>query len=155
VAAIRKSDAGAIKMLYLYLQQAGMRSRNVFFTLVVVIGVFLFAIIRKWQEPKAREAFDRTPARLYYYAFALCRMKCLNISKNDINTVIEKGVIHMNQSNRHRQPCATFTVQGRTGSQYIRAVFEQCRNGTYVVNCYNLQENAPCDCSTDYAPKNQ
>jgi hypothetical protein len=67
------------------------------------------------------EAFDRTPARLYYYAFALCRMQCLHISKKDILTIMEKGVIHMNQSNRHRQPCATFTIQGRTGTGYIRA----------------------------------
>jgi hypothetical protein len=142
-------------MLYLYLQLAGMRSRNVFFTLVVLIGIFLFAIIRKWQEPPAREAFDRTPARLYYYAFALCRMRCLHISKKDIITLMEKGVIHMNQSNRNHQPCAMFAVQGRIGSGSIRAVFEQCRNGTYVVNCNNLEESTPCDCATDYSPNKQ
>jgi hypothetical protein len=133
----------------------GMRSRNVFLTLAVLIGVFLFAIFRKWQEPPVREAFDRTPQRLYYYAFALCRMQCLHISKGDINTVMQKGVVHMNKSNRNRQPCATFAVQGRTGSHYIRAVFEQCRNGTYVVNCYNLENSTPCDCATDYTPKTQ
>jgi hypothetical protein len=51
------------------------------------------------------------------------------------------------------RPCPTFAVQARTANhQYIRAVFEQCRNATYLLNCYNLEQDTTCDCTTDYKP---
>ncbi|HUP13880.1 MAG TPA: DUF4258 domain-containing protein [Niastella sp.] len=127
-----------------------MRSRNVIFTLVILVGIFLFAIFRKWQEPQRREAFNRAPARLYYYAFALCRMQCLQVQKEDIVTIMKAGIININKSNRAFRPCPTFAVQARSRNKYMRVIFEQCRNGTYVVNCYNLQSDTACNCSAEY-----
>jgi hypothetical protein len=129
-----------------------MRSRNVMLTLFLLAGIFLFALLRKWQEPLPREAFNRTPAHLRFYAFARCRMQCLAVQEADITTLMQKGVININRSNRRMQPCPLFAVQGRVRGRYLRVLFEQCRNGTFVVNCYNLEEEAFCNCSTDYQP---
>src|SRR6476659_9985056 len=131
-----------------------MRSRNVMLTLFLLLGLFLFAVYKKRQEPSPVEAFHRAPERLRFYAFARCRMECLAISETDIQTIMQKGIINLNKSNRMARPCPLFAVQARVQGQYLRVLFEQCRNGTYVVNCYNLEQDTTCDCSTDYQPKN-
>ena len=130
-----------------------MRSRNVMLTLFLLVSILLFAIYKKRQEVPVREAFHRQPERLYFYAFARCRMQCLDISNDDITRIMRSGVILMNKSNRALRPCPVFSVQARTlKDKYIRVVFEQCRNGTYVVNCYNLEQDTTCDCTTEYKP---
>jgi len=130
-----------------------MRARNVILTLILLVSVFLFAIFRKWQEPLPKEAFDRTPARMQFYAFALCRMRCLAVTEADVKTIMQTGVINLSRSNRRARPCPVFAVQGRVRKAYLRVVFEQCRNSTYVVNCYDLNKDAACDCPTEYKPK--
>ena len=129
-----------------------MRPRNVILTLVLLVSIFLFAIYRKRHEPQLKEVFDRTPARLQYYAFALCRMQCLTVSKDDIKKLLQTGVININKSNRALRPCPVFALQGRIRQAYVRVLFEQCRNGTFVVNIYSLQRTETCDCTTDYNP---
>lgn len=130
-----------------------MRSRNVMLTLVLLVGVFLFAIYKKRQEPLPVEAFHRTPDRLLYYAFARCRMQCLTISEADIQFMMQKGVVIVNRSYRMSRPCPVYAVQVRVRGQYLRVLFEQCRNATYVLNCYNLEQDSTCNCTTDYQPK--
>lgn len=122
-------------------------------TLILLVCIFLYAIYRKWQEPLPKEVFNRAPQHLRFYAFAQCRMQCLTISEADIKTVMQKGVINMNKSNRNLRPCPMFAVQGRARDQYLRVVFEQCRNATYVANCYRLNQDTICNCTTDYQPK--
>ena len=122
-------------------------------TLLLLVSIFLFALYRKWQEPLPKEAFYRSPERLYYYAFARCRMQCLGISESDIKALMQAGVVNLNKSNRTLRPCPIFALQARIRNQYLRVVFEQCRNGTYVMNCYNLEQDTSCDCATDYKPK--
>ena len=121
-------------------------------TLVLLLGIFLFAVYKKRQEPSPVEVFHRTPERLRFYAFARCRMQCLAISETDIQTIMQRGIINLNKSNRMARPCPIFGVQARVRGQYLRVLFEQCHNATYVVNCYNLEQDTTCNCSTDYQP---
>jgi hypothetical protein len=65
---------------------------------------------------------------------------------------MHNGVINMNKSNRIARPCPIYAVQGRVRGRHLRVLFEQCRNGTYVVNCYDLEQATACDCPTDYQP---
>jgi hypothetical protein len=129
-----------------------MRARNVMLTLVLLLGIFLFALFQKWREPLRREVFNRTPVHLRFYAFARCRMQCLTLNDAHINTLMQDGVINMNKSNRMGRPCPVYAVQARVRGRYVRVLFEQCRNGTYVVNCYDLERATTCDCPTDYQP---
>jgi len=121
--------------------------------LFLLVGIFLFAIYKKRQEPLPAEAFHRTPERLRYYAFAKCRMQCLDIMEADIQTMLQKGVILVNRSYRMSRPCPVYALQARVRGQYLRVLFEQCRNSTYVLNCYNLEKNTTCNCPTEYQPK--
>lgn len=122
-------------------------------TFILLAGIFLFALFQKWREPPPREIFNRTPVHLRFYAFAKCRMQCLTIRESDVKFIMQSGIININRSNRRLQPCPVFAVQGRVKGKSLRVLFEQCRNGTYVVNCYNLEQDTACDCATDYQPK--
>lgn len=130
-----------------------MRARNVMATLVLLLSIFLFALWQRWREPLPREAFHRTPAHLWFYAYAECRMQCLSLSKADIQALMQTSIMNMNRSSRRLQPCPIYAMQGRVQGRYLRVLFEQCRNGTYVVNCYDLERDTACDCATEYQPK--
>jgi hypothetical protein len=123
------------------------------FTLILLVAIFMIAILKKRQETWPEEAFHRTPNRLRFYAFARCRMQCLSINDNDIKDLMQTGVINLNRSSRTMHPCPVFALQGRVSNHYLRVLFEQCRNGTYVVNCYDLEKERTCDCAADYQPK--
>lgn len=130
-----------------------MRARNVMLTLVLLVVLFLFAVFKNWHGTLSGEAFHRAPGRLQFYAFARCRMRCLTVTDEDIKAIMQTGVINLNRSRWTFRPCPLFAVQGRVRNQYLRVLFEQCRNATYVVNCYNLNRDTTCDCPTDYQPK--
>ena len=77
-------------------------------------------------------------------------MDCRKISREDIQEIMERGVINLNHSNRRDRPCPTFAVQGETSDgEKIRVIFAQCEKETKVVTCYNLQEDFECYCPGD------
>ena len=126
-----------------------MRSRNVVWTLLLILGLMLWAVYKRWQEPRQKEPFDRT-APLAFTAFALCQMECKNISKETLLEVMQKGLIHYNKSNRRRWPCPTYALQARTKNQrYLRVVFEQCNSKTNVLFADDLEKGDSCQCTQD------
>lgn len=127
-----------------------MKTRRANLTLVLVILLLFVFIYRRWQEPVAREAFDRHPTHLYYTSHALCRMDCRHISREEIGEIMEKGIINFNKSNRNDRPCPTFALQGvTTGGEKLRVIFSQCTEETRVVTCYNLEQDFECHCPGD------
>lgn len=132
-----------------------MKRRRAILPFILLALVFLVFIIRRWNEPKRKEAFDRHPATVVYTKHALCRMDCRHISKEEIAEIMEKGSINFGKSNRYGRPCPTFALQGRTQSgENIRVIFGQCAGETKVITCYNLDEDFYCDCPGD-RPANQ
>ena len=127
-----------------------MKPRNVLITLALLLLVYAVFIARTRQEPRAKEAFNRNPARLEYTRHALCRMDCRQISREEIKEIMEKGVINLNRSNKRDKPCPSFALQGRTRSgESLRVIFAQCGEDTKVVTCYNLEKEFACDCPGD------
>jgi hypothetical protein len=127
-----------------------MKSRNVLLTLFLLLVVIAFFIARTRQEPRSKELFNRSPRHLEYTRHALCRMDCRQISKEDIETIMQKGVINLSRSNRNDKPCPSFALQGRTpDGESLRVVFAQCNHETKVVTCYNLEKEFSCDCPGD------
>jgi hypothetical protein len=127
-----------------------MKKRNAFIPLFLLCLVFVAFLVRRWNEPKTKEAFDRHPPALVYSKHALCRMACRRISKEEIAEIMEKGVINFNRSDRHDRPCPTFALQGRTSDgDNIRVIFAQCPSETKVVTCYNLEKDFLCHCPGD------
>jgi len=125
------------------------KSRATLSLILVLLLLFIF-IYKRWQEPLQREAFDRHPAHLYYTKHALCRMDCRHISKQEINEIMQKGIINFNKSHRHDKPCPTFALQGETSDgEKLRVIFAQCGDETKVVTCYNLEQDFECHCPGD------
>jgi hypothetical protein len=124
-----------------------MKPKNVTFSLLFVLAILVFAIIKKWQEPRRNEPFSRQPSQLIFTAYALCRMECYNLSREDIVSIMHKGVILLNKSNRNSRPCPIYALQGRTAAgRYIRVLFEQCQASTRIIGCYDLQKETSCPC---------
>jgi hypothetical protein len=116
-----------------------------------LVGLLLLVFIyRRWQEPAKKELFDRSPRHLSYSKHALCRMDCRQISKEDVEEIMEEGVINLSKSDRNDKPCPTFALQGETkDNERLRIVFAQCENETRVVTCINLKEEFKCHCPGD------
>lgn len=133
-----------------------MKKRNVLVPLLVLALVFVVFLIRRWNEPRRKEAFERNPARVVYSHFARCQMACRNISKEEVEELMQKGIINFTQSNRMASPCPKFALQGRTESgKSLRVFFLQCPEGTRVLSCKNLKESTACICPADAKKEEQ
>lgn len=127
-----------------------MKKRNAFIPLLLLSLFFVAFLVRRWNEPKQKEAFDRHPSSLVYTRHALCRMDCRHISKEEISEIMENGIINFSKSDKFDRPCPTFALQGRTSDgDDIRVIFAQCSSETKVVTCYNLKEDFVCHCPGD------
>ena len=133
-----------------------MKSKGATYTLIVILVLLGLWLVSRWQEPARRELFDRTPDRLEYTKHAICRMDCRQISRKEINEIMEKGVINLSKSDRRDRPCPTYALQGRTSDgDYIRVIFAQCDDETRVVTCYNLEKDFDCDCPSSPVPSSK
>jgi hypothetical protein len=133
-----------------------MRSKNVTATLIIILVIIVYAAMRWYVlESKKREIFDRHPSHLIYTHHALCRMDCRHISREDIDEIMQKGIIFLNKSDLNDKPCPTFALQGYTKEKEdIRVIFAQCNDETKVITCYNLHKDFECHCpGDDLSPK--
>src|SRR5437899_6550647 len=113
-----------------------MSTRGATYSLIIVLVCLGLFFLGRWHEPKIKEIFDRHPSKLIYSSNALCRMDCWHVSKEDIEQIMEKGIIIFNRSNRYDKPCPSFVLQGLSESgQHLRVLFAQCKEQTLVVKC--------------------
>ncbi|RYY96269.1 MAG: DUF4258 domain-containing protein [Chitinophagaceae bacterium] len=133
-----------------------MKARNVLATLFLLVLVLTIFLKRRWQEPAAREVFDRHPGRLTLTKHARCRMDCRQISEPEIREIMDKGIINLAKSDLRDKPCPTYAVQGTTGEgESIRVIFAQCADETRVITCYNLHTDFECHCPGDERKKHR
>ncbi len=129
-----------------------MNGRNVIFSLCLILAVLAIVVSRIQHEPRAKEVFDRHPARLSFTQHALCRMGCHRISKEEIHEIMQKGIINFSKSDKYNRPCPTYALQGETsGGEKLRVVFVQCAGETRVLSCSNLKDDVDCPCPGDAA----
>ena len=77
-------------------------------------------------------------------------MDCRHIGVEDINEIMQKGIIIFNRSNMNDRPCPTFAIQGYTTQhENLRVIFAQCAETTKVITCYNLKQDFECHCPGD------
>jgi len=127
-----------------------MKDKNVIFSLCLILVVLAIVISRIQHEPRPKEAFERNPSKLSYSKDAICLMDCLQISKEDINEIMQKGIINFSRSDRNNRPCPSFTLQGKTNmGKKLRVLFAQCPEETTVITVYNLKRDIECDCPGD------
>ena len=126
-----------------------MNARNVIISLVLVLMLLVFIIIKLSLEPKKKMTFRRNPSRIKYSAFALCRMECYQINANTVAVIFQKGQIHLL---KRSNPCAIYRVNMLTkqNKNYFITV-EQCGTGARVLDCYEENITAGCNCINDEA----
>ena len=127
-----------------------MKARNVIISLLFVLALLVFIIIKIRNEPRKKLVLNRNPSRIEYTKFALCRMDCHHINANSIMGIFRNGVVNRPKSDLHKQPCPIFTVLGITKQKMsIIIIIQQCGTVAKVLDCYDANGTLACNCIND------
>ncbi|HMK18866.1 MAG TPA: hypothetical protein VK492_11730 [Chitinophagaceae bacterium] len=124
-----------------------MKARNVIISLVSVLALLVFIIIKIRNEPKKKLVLNRNPSRIEYTKFALCRMDCHHINANSIMGIFRNGELNRVKSDLYKKPCPIFTVRGSTKQKMsIILIIQQCGIVAKVLDCYDANGTVGCNC---------
>lgn len=127
-----------------------MKARNVIISLLFVLGLLAFIVIKIRNEPKKKLVLNRNPSRIGYTKFALCRMECYHINANSIMGILRNGEVNRPQSDLHKRPCPIFTIRGLTKQNMsIIVTLQQCGTVARVLDCYDANGTVGCNCIND------
>jgi len=83
-----------------------------------------------------------------YTDFALCRMECRNISKDEVNEILRRGKFASKKSDLNAKPCPSYAFGWSTPAyELVIAVFVVCDDGTKLTTVYPMGSNDPPSCS--------
>lgn len=124
-----------------------MHGRSVLFSLALVLAVMAIVVSRIHHEPRRKEVFNRNPGRLVITEEALCYMNCLQVSRAEVEEIMQRGIIHFSRSRLQQRPCAMIFVQGETQKgKKLSVLFAQCLEETRVIRCSRLNQKDSCLC---------
>jgi hypothetical protein len=127
-----------------------MKARNVIISLLFVVALLFFIIIKIRNEPKKKLVLNRNPSRIEYTKFALCRMDCHHINANSIMGIFRDGEVDRTKSDLHKKACPIFTVRGSTKQKMsIILIIQQCGTVAKVLDCYDAKGTLGCNCIND------
>ena len=127
-----------------------MKARNVIISLLFVLALLVFIIIKIRNEPKKKLVLNRNPYRIEYTKFALCRMDCHHINANSIMAIFRNGEVNRDKSDLHKKPCPIFTVSGVTKQNMsITLIIQQCGTDAKILDCYDANGILGCNCIND------
>ena len=127
-----------------------MKARNVIISLLFVLALLVFIIIKIRNEPKKKLVLNRNPSRIEYTKFALCRMDCHHINANSIMAIVRNGEVNRDKSDLYKKPCPIFTVNSVTKQKMsIIIIIQQCGNVAKVLDCYDANGTVACNCIND------
>lgn len=117
------------------------------FLLGILLCLFLFKG-RSCKSPASSKLEELAFQKLELTQHGECRMKCRNISYDEIKGVLKTGKINYDKSKVHEKPFGTYAVEGITGDgQNVRIVIADCDSISRVVTAIDLKmENDTCDC---------
>lgn len=94
--------------------------------------------------------FDRRANLVRYSKHAICRMACRQISKVEIDDLMNDGKINYKKSDLKNERCPRYAIEGRTSDdQRVRIIFAQCNDSTTVVTVIDLDTEFSCNCPGD------
>lgn len=127
-----------------------MKARNVIISLLFVLALLVFIVIKIRNEPKKKLVLNRNPSRMEYTRFALCRMDCYHINANSIMGILRNGEVDRGRSDLHKKPCPIFTVRGVTKQNMsIIIIIQQCGTVAKILDCYVVNGTVGCNCIND------
>jgi hypothetical protein len=135
-------------------KNADLYRRLRFYGFGFLLGCLLVSMIfkgRSCQMPGSVKLEELAHQNLELTKHGECRMKCRNISQEEIKGVLTSGKINYDKSNVRDTPCGTYAVEGHTpDGQNIRIIIADCDTISKVVTAIDLNnENDPdiCDCN--------
>lgn len=85
---------------------------------------------------------------LIYTEHSECRMKCRNITTEDVQEVLNSGKINLKKSNSESTPCPTYALEGVTkDDKQIRIILSLCDASSRLLTAIDLKnDNDNCEC---------
>ncbi len=98
--------------------------------------------------PTAKPRFDRSVSELFFTKHARCRMKCRQITQQEIKDILANGEINYNKSDLNDPQGATYALEGTTRDrQHVRVIFAPKQKHMSVVTVIDLDVEHQCDCN--------
>jgi hypothetical protein len=95
-----------------------------------------------------RVKFDRSVAKFYFTKHARCRMKCRQITQQEVKEILAEGEINYNKSNLDDPQGPTYALEGITDDrQKVRIIFAPKQQHMSVVTVIDLDVEHQCDCN--------
>lgn len=89
--------------------------------------------------------------KIIYTSHARCRMECRDISENEVEYILDSGIINEAKSQEENDEadghCPTYALEGNTkDGQHVRIVFGACDKITKVITAIDLGNEHECNC---------
>lgn len=132
-------------------KNADLYRRFKFYGFGFLLGILLCTILfrgRSCKMPASAKMEELAFQKLELTQHGECRMKCRNITYDEIKDVLKTGKINYDKSNVHEKPYGTYAVEGKTtDGQNVRIIIADCDSISRVVTAIDLKmENDTCDC---------
>ncbi|MBI3501217.1 MAG: DUF4258 domain-containing protein [Bacteroidetes bacterium] len=117
---------------------------------VLVYFILLRGKNRSYWLPENRIKEQMLKGNLIYSEHAKCRMKCRNITEEEVKEILKKGSVNFSESHPHDSPCPSYAFDGKTSAgKNERIVFSSCDTlTTKVVTAINLDSKKDsCECN--------
>ncbi len=117
----------------------------------LLLGILAVKFVYKGkgcQMPSSAKLEELSWQKLEYTQHALCRMKCRNITEQEIKQVFKSGKVNYDKSEVHHKPYPTYAVEGITANgKSLRIVIDDVDTISKIVTTIDLKmEKDSCDC---------
>lgn len=122
------------------------------FPYLLLIGLLLIAVVVKKgchfsnnNVTTNDTRFDRHPAELFFSKHAKCRMRCRQITQQEVWEILSNGKINYNKSELDAPQGPKYALEGYSHEhQHIRAIFAPHEKHMTVVTVIDLDYDWPC-----------
>ena len=102
---------------------------------------------RDGQQGNQSIKLDRNATDLFFTKHARCRMKCRQITQQEVKDILANGTINYNKSDLQDPRGATYAVEGNTNDrQHVRIIFAPKESHLTVVTVIDLDVEHECSC---------
>ncbi len=92
--------------------------------------------------------FDRRASQLFFTKHAKCRMKCRQITQQEVKDILINGKVNYNKSNLNDPKGPTYAVEGFTNDQqHVRIIFAPKQKHLTVVTVIDIDVEHQCNCA--------
>lgn len=92
--------------------------------------------------------FDRRTSELFFTKHAKCRMKCRQISQQEVKDILLNGKVNYNKSELNDPNGPTYAIEGVTDDQqHVRIIFAPKQKHLTVVTVIDLDVEHLCNCA--------